>query len=196
MIKKNYFGHDLPSTEEHIHILEAGDIAYKQGGFPEEALRLLDDADDARLATYLSDHVSPGRSNRGIRNMMKNVATAVFLEAPSITEAISRIDETECEWIDDYFKKLDEELHGCKSLEAFWCLASGYDLTLATWTLNKDTGEKADRKEVKINGHLAQRRAILACEVTSREYFKAVDGHNFLLDLLRKQLAEEKAQAV
>lgn len=196
MIKKNYFGHDLPSTEEQIHILEAGEIAYKQGGFPGEALRLLDAADDARLATYLSDHVYPGRPNQGIRDMMKNVATAVFLEAPSITEAISQIDETECEWITDYFQKLDEELHGCKSLEAYWCLASGYDLTLSTWTLNKDTGEKTDRKEITINGHLAQRRAILACEVTSREYFKEVDGHNFLLNLLRKQLAEETTQIV
>ena len=165
---KDFFGNEYPTYAERLALARAAKMCLEAGRMTPEALSLLDGAADDRLYTFLLNHafiVYRGPALETKLRIMGAVVRAVFQDAQDIEEAIQRVDETAYDCILSYLECLDTLLGGKHLPEAFFALCEGKDVDGESVVVHRKTGEIVRRKEIRLSGHDALRRAALAAQI-------------------------------
>lgn len=188
-MSKDFFGNELPTTEERLALALAARKCVEAGETLPEALTLLEEAEDERLLTFLLNHALLTGDRTGQSDIMKMVVTAVFDQNPEIVKAANEIDGTAFRSIRDYIAKLEAAVHGKDIEDAFYSLCCGQDVWEETQLVDRGTGEIVETERKKIDGHAAVRRAALATQMAI-----FLDYPDFTDDYIRMLTREKKEE--
>ncbi len=169
---KNFFGEETPTYEESLAIAKGAKMCIEAKKITPEALELLEDADDKRLFTFLSDIAlfvgrdfgSAAKKEQWHSHMMEYVAKAVFQGFEDAGDALGEIDETRFICISDYLDCVEKHADMPGLSKAFFGLCAGGNLSIEQVTQHRKTGKIVKRERIEIKGHDALRRGVLAAQ--------------------------------
>ena len=169
---KNFFGEEYPTYVERLAIAKGAKMCIEAKKITPDALELLEDADDRRLFTFLSDTAifvgrdldSKAKKELWYSHIMEYVIKAVFYGFEDAGKALSGIDETQFICIRDYLECVEKHADIPGLSKAFFGLCAGGNLSIEQVTQHRKTGEIVKRERIEIKGHDALRRGVLAAQ--------------------------------
>ncbi len=159
---KDFFGLEMGTQEDLLRIRLAARIAYQQGGFPDEAMQLLEDVEDEPLISHILNRVSPPWCDNA--SSITSVTIALFQDYNSrLRESIEQCRNHSYKSTEAYFKALGAAA-GIKDLFTVYCvLTDGGSIPCVHPKSFKTIGLPDDRGEcMHIDGRAALRRAAIA----------------------------------
>ena len=165
MKMKDYFGLEMETCEERLQIRLAARIAYRQGGFPDEAMQLMEGIEDEHLTSHVLNRVLLPAND--MARSITSVTIALFQDHNSaLRESIEHCRNHSYENEEAYFKALgaDSGIPGLYSL--YLALLCGQTIPFVHSKSCKTIGLPDDQGNYAyIDGRAALRRAAIAAQI-------------------------------
>ena len=166
---KDFFGCEYPTYTERQALAKAAALCIEAGEVTKEAVAMLDEADNDRLYTFLTDNgfiVYRGSDQPSWRaNVMTLIVKAVFHDNSDIVEEVGYVDELEYEDIRSFLESVDRRLGGKNLPGVFFTLCHGHDVHAEKVIMRRGTGEIVSKEKYVMSGHDAVRRAAIVAQI-------------------------------